>query len=65
MDDSTRAHIRNIDQALSRMADETLRGRDEILREVRGEFRLLARTIAAIADDESTSSNRVDPSERL
>lgn len=52
MDDTTRNHIRNIDLALTRMAEESIRGRDEMVREMRGEFRFLARTIAALAEGE-------------
>lgn len=51
MDQATRTHVRNIDVALSRMAEEAQIGRDELIREIRTEFKLLARTIAAIAED--------------
>ncbi len=51
MDEATRSHVRNIDVALSRMVEESQIGRDELIREMRGEFKLLARTIAAIAED--------------
>ncbi|WP_142848305.1 flagellar motor protein MotA [Telmatospirillum sp. J64-1] len=51
MDDSTRNHIRNLDASLSRMVDEMSVGRDEVIREMRSEFKLLARTIAAIAEE--------------
>lgn len=52
IDDATRGHIRNMDSALSRLADEAQRGRDEAVREIRSEIKLLARTIAAIAEEE-------------
>jgi hypothetical protein len=51
MDESTRGHIRNIDTALSRLVDETVRSRDELIGELRSEFKLLARTMAAVAED--------------
>lgn len=52
MDDSTRNHIRNMDLALTRFVDEASRGRDDAVRDIRSEIKLLARTIAAIAEDE-------------
>lgn len=51
MDDMTRGHIRNMDVALSRLLDDASLGRDELIREIRSEFKLLARTIAALADE--------------
>ncbi len=41
--------LKNIDQTLPRMAQDTSQGRNQILEELRGEIRLLARTIAAAA----------------
>jgi hypothetical protein len=55
IDDATRNHIRNIDLALSRLAEEMNIGRDEMVREVRSEFKFLARTIAALAEGEPES----------
>ena len=52
IDDATRNHIRNIDLALSRLAEDMSIGRDEMVREVRSEFKFLARTIAALAEGE-------------
>jgi hypothetical protein len=51
MDDTTRTHIRNMDVALSRLVEETSQGHDELIAELRSEFKLLARTIAAVAED--------------
>ena len=51
MDDSTRDHIRNLDVHLSQLVNDTHHGRDQIVRELRNEIRLLARTIAAIAEE--------------
>ncbi len=44
IDDQTRQHIRNMDGALHRLVDEMASGRDEMVREIRSEFKLLART---------------------
>ncbi len=41
--------LQNIDQTLTRMAQDTAQGRNQLLEELRGEIRLLARTIAAAA----------------
>jgi len=51
IDDTTRSHIRNMDVALGRLVDDAARGRDEAVKEIRSEIKLLARTIAAIADE--------------
>lgn len=56
MDEATRGHIRNIDAALARLVEESTSGRDELVREVRNEFRLLTRTIAVLAEEETPSS---------
>jgi hypothetical protein len=53
IDDTTRNHIRNIDLTLTRLAEDMTRGRDEVVRDMRGEFRFLARTIAALAEGET------------
>ena len=50
MDDITREHIRSIDGHLSRLVTDIHHGREDVLRELRGELRLIARTIAASAD---------------
>lgn len=51
LDEVTQGHIRNIDYNLNRSVEEITNGRDELIREIRSEFRLLARTIAAIAEE--------------
>ena len=56
MDDVTRGHIRNIDSALTRLASSVTTGREELLREIRGEIKLLAKTIATAGAGEPTSS---------
>ena len=51
LDDATRAHIRNLDVYVARLIEEMISGREEVVRQVRSDIRLLARTMAAIADD--------------
>jgi hypothetical protein len=51
-DEPTRAHIRNIELYLERLLDEVAHGRAQTSEEIRSEIRLLARTIAALADDQ-------------
>ena len=53
MDEATRGHIRNLDTHMSRMLEEAALGRTEIVQELRAEIRLLARTIAALAEEDS------------
>lgn len=53
LDESSRAHLRNMDLALGRLVDQTTRGHDELIAELRAEFKLLARTIAAVDVAES------------
>ena len=51
IDDASRAHIRNLDVHLGRMLEDTTQGRAQIIQDVRSEIRLLARTIAALAEE--------------
>ncbi|MBU0724841.1 MAG: flagellar motor protein MotA [Alphaproteobacteria bacterium] len=50
-DEQTRAHIRNMELYLARLLEETSSGRNQAIEEIRSEIRLLARTIAAIAEE--------------
>ena len=43
-------HISNIDMHLARLLEDTARGRAETVQELRGELRILARTIAGLKD---------------
>jgi hypothetical protein len=47
MDDATRTHIRNIELYIARMLEEMVTGRTALADELRGEIKLLARTVAA------------------
>lgn len=51
LDETTRAHIRNIDVYVGRLVEEMRTGRDESIRQIRSEIKLLARTVAATSDD--------------
>ena len=52
MDESSRTHIRNIDLYLARLLEDINTGRSEAVQDVRNEIKLLARTIAAVREDE-------------
>ena len=51
LDDTTRQHIRNLDVYMHRLMDDLPSSRDQIIGEIRGEIKLLARTIAALAEE--------------
>ncbi|HUA53239.1 MAG TPA: hypothetical protein VMB81_13800, partial [Candidatus Sulfotelmatobacter sp.] len=51
IDEASRAHIRNLDVYLVRLLEETTQGRAQVIQELRSEIRLLARTIAALAEE--------------
>ena len=51
LDEATRTHIRNLDIRLERLISEVESGRETSVQEIRSEIRLLARTIAAIAEE--------------
>ncbi|GAA0581343.1 flagellar motor protein MotA [Caenispirillum bisanense] len=57
MDDASRSHLRNVDVALQRVVDELARGREYTVKEVRSEIKLLARTIAALAEEPDQRSS--------
>jgi hypothetical protein len=50
-DDTTRDHIRNLDMLMGRLVEESASGRAQLIQDVRSEIRLLARTIAALAEE--------------
>jgi hypothetical protein len=50
LDESSRQHIRSIAVHMARLVDEGTAGRDKAVQEVRGDIKLIARTIAALAD---------------
>lgn len=50
MDDTTKGHIRNLDVGIKRLIDEQSRSSQALSEELRGELKLLARTISAGLD---------------
>lgn len=50
-DEIVRSHLRNIEAYMARLLEESEVGRGQAVEEVRQEIRLLARTIAALAED--------------
>ena len=52
IDEETRAHIRNLDLHIARMADDIATGRAQSTNDLRNEIKVLTRTIAAIAGDQ-------------
>ncbi len=50
-EDATRGHLRNSEIYLSRILDEMAQGRAQATAEIRNEIRVLARTIAALAEE--------------
>ena len=60
-DDATRAHIRNLDLHLARLNERLDVGFARMTDELRQEIRLLARTIAALAEDERREQRPTPP----
>ena len=50
-DDVLRTHLRNIEAYLARLTEDVAEGRAQSVQELRGEIRLLARTISALAEE--------------
>jgi hypothetical protein len=50
-DDVLRTHMRNIEAYIARLTEDLAEGRVQSMQEVRSEIRLLARTIAALAEE--------------
>jgi hypothetical protein len=55
-DEALRNHMRNIEMYLARLAEDLSQGRSQTIQEVRSEIRLLARTIAALAEESDRAS---------
>ncbi|SDF24648.1 MULTISPECIES: hypothetical protein [Thalassobaculum] len=51
-DEIVRSHLRNIEAYMARMLEDSGNGRAQMTEELRGEIRLVARTIAALAEEE-------------
>jgi hypothetical protein len=50
-DEASRAHLRNLELYLARLLEEVSQGRAQSTAEIRSEIKVLARTIAALAED--------------
>jgi hypothetical protein len=50
LDEASRGHLRNLDNYVVRLLAELSEGRNQTVAELRSEIKLLARTIAAMAD---------------
>jgi hypothetical protein len=50
-DDVLRSHLRNIEAYIARLTEDVAQGRAESVQELRAEIRILARTIAALAEE--------------
>jgi len=51
LDEASRGHLRNMDVYLQRMLSDVNEGRSQSVAEIRSEIKLLARTIAALAEE--------------
>ena len=54
LDEASRAHLRNLELYLARILEEMTQGRMQATGEIRNEIKVLARTIAALAEDPRT-----------
>lgn len=52
-DESSKTHIRNVDLALQHLVQDNARGRDQFVTDIKGEIRLLARTLSQIQEDKN------------
>ncbi len=50
-DDALRAHLRNIEAFVARLSEDLAQGREQTVQALRSEIRILARTIAALAEE--------------
>jgi hypothetical protein len=51
LDNASRNHLRNLDVYMGRLLEETVEGRNQLIQEFRSEIKMLARTLAAVAED--------------
>jgi hypothetical protein len=50
-DDVLRNHLRNIEAYIARLSEDLVQGREQSVQELRGEIRIVARTIAGLAEE--------------
>jgi hypothetical protein len=46
-----RNHLRNIEAYVARLSEDVVQGREQSVQDLRGDIRIVARTIAALAED--------------
>lgn len=51
LDEASRGHLRNLELYMARLLEDVSQGRAQATAEIRGEIKILARTIAALADE--------------
>lgn len=57
LDEATRTHIRNMDVYLAQLLEETVNGRSQMVQDLRGEIKLVSRTIAIAAGEPRTGQD--------
>jgi hypothetical protein len=50
-DDVLRSHLRNIEAYVARLSEDVVQGREQSVQDLRGDIRIVARTIAALAEE--------------
>jgi hypothetical protein len=50
-EDVVRSHLRNIEAYVARLSEDVVQGREQSVQDLRGDIRIVARTIAALAED--------------
>jgi hypothetical protein len=50
-EDILRSHLRNIEAYVARLSEDVVQGREQSVQDLRGDIRIVARTIAALAED--------------
>ena len=50
-DDALRSHLRNIEAYVARLNEDVVQGREQTVQDLRGDIRIVARTIAALAEE--------------
>ena len=50
-DDVLRNHLRNIEAYVARLSEDVVQGREQSVQDLRGDIRIVARTIAALAEE--------------
>jgi hypothetical protein len=50
-DDALRIHLRNIEAYIARLSEDLVQGREQSVQDLRSDIRIVARTIAALAEE--------------